>query len=115
GFGRAAAGFGDTRFSALHAALVAGAIANGGQLLRPWVVEEVRDARGAVVRRGAPEVLSIALSPASAKRVADMMLLATTEGTGRRHLRRRPLGEIQVPGKTGSLFVHDPFMDYSWF
>jgi cell division protein FtsI/penicillin-binding protein 2 len=118
GFGRAAAGFGDVRLSALHAALLSGAVANGGQLLRPYVVEEVHDAKGALLRRGEPEVLSIALSPPIAKRVGNMMLLATTEGTGRRHLQRgrsRHLGEILVPGKTGSLAVHDPFMDYSWF
>lgn len=118
GFGRSAAGFGDVRLSALHGALLSAAVANGGQLMRPLLVEEVRDGRGQVSRRGEPEVLGIALSPSAARRVGEMMALATTEGTGRRHLRRgrsRPLGDIDVPGKTGSLFVHDPFMDYSWF
>lgn len=118
GFGRAAAGFGDVRLSALHGALLVAAVANGGQLLRPYVVEEVRGADGAVVRRGTPEVLSIALSPAVARRIGQMMLLASSEGTARRHFRRAGrsfLGDIQVPSKTGSLFVHDPFMDYSWF
>ena len=118
GFGRAAAGFGDVRLSALHGALLAGAVANGGTLMRPYIVESVRDAAGQVVRQGGPEVLGIALTPAAARRVGRMMALATTEGTGRRHLKRRGyrfLGDIDVPGKTGSLFVYDPFMDYSWF
>ena len=118
GFGRAAAGFGDVRMSALHGALLAGAIANGGQLMRPYVIEETKAADGRVVRKGAPEILGVAASPAVAARVARMMALATTLGTGRRHLKRRGrrfLGDVDVPGKTGSLFVYDPFMDYSWF
>jgi hypothetical protein len=118
GFGRSAAGFGDVRMSALHGALLAAAIANGGQLMRPFVVEELRGADGAPVKRRAPEVLGVAVSPRTAERIAEMMKLATTQGTGRRHLARRGrrfLGDIAVPGKTGSLFVYNPFMDYSWF
>jgi len=111
-----AAGFGDVRMSALHAALLAAVVANGGVLVPPDLVDEVEGVElpdRADPRRVVEERVAEAL--------AGMMLRTTTEGTARkifrrdRWSRRSPLREVRVAGKTGSLADRAPFRDYSWF
>jgi cell division protein FtsI/penicillin-binding protein 2 len=113
---RAAAGFGPVRLSALHAALIAAVVANGGVLVPPELVDAVEGApappRGEPVR---------VVDEAVAQALATMMRSTTTEGTARkifrrdRWSRRSPLREVAVAGKTGSLAEKSPYRDYSWF
>ncbi|MGH9002180.1 MAG: penicillin-binding transpeptidase domain-containing protein, partial [Acidimicrobiia bacterium] len=69
-FANAAIGQGDVAVTPLQMAMVAGAIANGGMLMAPHVVAEVRDPDGRVVRRLEPEEWKRAVSPATAGIVA---------------------------------------------
>lgn len=108
-----AAGFGDVHMSALHGALIASIVANGGELVPPQLVDSVE---------GAPPLPEVqrtrAIAPAVAGALAEMMQTTTTEGTARKFFRdgrRSPLHEVLVAGKTGSLFGRDPFRDYTWF
>jgi penicillin-binding protein A len=111
-----AAGFGRVRLSALHGALIAAVVANGGVLVPPQLVEA---ADGAEVP-ASPEPRRVVEEPVAAA-LARMMRNTTTEGTARkifhrdRWSRRSPLREVTVAGKTGSLADRDPFRDYSWF
>jgi penicillin-binding protein A len=111
-----AAGFGEVRMSALHGALLAAVVANGGVLVPPDLVEAV-DGGPAPER---PEARRVVEAPV-AEALAGMMLRTTTDGTARkifrrdRWSRRSPLREVQVAGKTGSLADRQPYRDYSWF
>jgi cell division protein FtsI/penicillin-binding protein 2 len=112
GLGATAAGFGDVRLSALHAALLGAVVANDGLLVPPWLVDDV-----------VGEPLPVAAEP---RRVVDervaaaigaMMERTVSRGTARKVFRRPPpsLRGVAVAGKTGSLFERAPFRDHSWF
>ncbi len=75
------------------------AIANGGFLMKPHVVEKIIDEKGVVVQSFHPEVIRKVISEETAKRVMTL-LKATTEkgGTGEGAV---PAG-YEVAGKTGT-------------
>lgn len=107
-----AAGFGPTRLSPFHGAVLASIVANRGRFVPPVIVA---DALGA---EPPPEVpVRQVMSATVADTLARMMRSTVTSGTARRYFRpwRGPFRELSVAGKTGSLFEHDPFKDFTWF
>jgi len=111
-----AAGFGRVRLSALHGALIAAVVANGGVLAPPRLLDAVEGE--ALPPAGEPTRV---VEERVAAALARMMRTTTTDGTARkifrrdRWSRRSPLREVAVAGKTGSLHEQHPFRDYSWF
>jgi len=75
------------------------AVANGGPLMKPYVVEKITDEKGVVVRWFQPEVVRRVISENTAKKLV-FLLKATTEkgGTGAEAV---PAG-YEVAGKTGT-------------
>ena len=75
------------------------AIANGGALMRPYVVREVRDSEGRILTRQEPVELGRPISPAGADCMLKMLARVTGEGgTGR----RARVEGYTVAGKTGT-------------
>jgi cell division protein FtsI/penicillin-binding protein 2 len=116
---RTAAGFWHSYLSPLQAAMMAQALAQEGALLRPYVVDEVRDPGGQVLHNGHPQLLGRVCRPETAHQLAAMMVTTTRIGTARSSFRDRQgrfiLGEIDVAGKTGTLHGRRPFRAYDWF
>ncbi len=112
-FAKSAAGFGQVKLSPLHAAMIAGAVGNGGLAFEPSLIESVGDEEESST--GSLRLLR----PDTAATLRDMMKLTVSEGTASssfRERRKNILGDIKVAGKTGSLSNHErPFKDYSWF
>ena len=79
------------RATPLQMALVAAGIANGGEIMKPHVLGEVRDREGDVVRSFRAEAWRRAVSPEVAATVRDAMVGVATDGTAR---------ALQVPGVT---------------
>ncbi|EHM09995.1 cell division protein FtsI/penicillin-binding protein 2 [Thermanaerovibrio velox DSM 12556] len=77
------------------------AIANGGHLLKPYVVREVRDDKGNVIYRGKRTPKSAVFSPGIASYLRDSMREVVKTGTGKEA--DTPLEE--VAGKTGTAQV----------
>jgi len=76
-----------------------GVIASGGLLLRPQLVREVRDAAGATVHRFGPVVRSRAVSEATARTMAQMLMgVVSSEGTAP----DAAIPGYNVAGKTGT-------------
>lgn len=91
--------------SSLQLAVAMGAIANGGNLMRPFVVKKVTDQYGRVVEETHPHTVRRVLSADTARKVARILEGVVGEnGTG-------PLAAIsgyRVAGKTGTSQKVDP-------
>jgi len=116
GIARTAAGYEGAKISPIHAAALAGAVANGGELLRPYLIDEVRSPLGETIFDSEKRVLGRAVSEATAKQLIEMMRETTLTGTARGHFLRRSLfTRIPVAGKTGTLKGDSPEGLYHWF
>lgn len=103
-------GQGATLVTPLAIARITLALANGGQVLEPYLVELVRGPGGRVVASARPREVGQAVSAATASTVAGMMLGVVEEGTGQ----VAQLRGIDVAGKTGS--AENPHgAAHSWF
>jgi peptidoglycan glycosyltransferase len=70
--------------SALSNALVAAGVANGGVIMEPYLVQQIRDTQGAVVSTHQPTAWMTAASPQAAASVTSLMKLVVTQGTADR-------------------------------
>lgn len=74
------------------------ALANGGVLMRPILIKEIRDKKGKLIERSEPQEVGRVVSSETADKVRDMMKLVVTAGTGK--AARVP--GLEVAGKTGT-------------
>lgn len=75
-----------------------GAIANGGDLLKPYVIEEVKNASGKVIHQGKRRVRATVLGGDTADWLREAMRKTVAEGTGR----SAKSGIANIAGKTGT-------------
>ncbi|HSL57861.1 MAG TPA: penicillin-binding transpeptidase domain-containing protein [Acidimicrobiales bacterium] len=108
---QAAIGLNDVAATPLHMALIAAAVANGGDVPAPRVVNEVRDADGELLRAPGNEVWLDALNPGSAAILRTAMLETVARGTAQ----RLAIPGFEVGGKTGTAqFSTDPPLAHAW-
>jgi cell division protein FtsI/penicillin-binding protein 2 len=101
-FAQAAAGFSETKLSALGGALLAATFANGGERPVPRLVAAT-----------APEPARRVLPETVARAVEKMMIGTCRDGSAARSFGRH---DLAVAGKTGTLARDQPFyMEHSWF
>lgn len=81
----------------------AAAIANGGLLMEPHLVDRIVNENGDEVLKAAPKIERRVVSPETARMVTEMMEGAVTSGTG---IYARVSG-FEVAGKTGTAEVYD--------
>jgi peptidoglycan glycosyltransferase len=91
----------DVSATPLEMALVAGAIANHGAIMRPHVMAEIRDSEGHVARSYQPSIWLQATSPATADTLRQLMVGVVQAGTGT----GAALPGVQVAAKTGTAEV----------
>lgn len=84
--------------TALQLAAAYGAVANGGLLLRPFLVRSVRGPDGAVMEKNETEIIRRAMHPETARTMREMMRLTVTEGTGK----NAEVESLSPGGKTGT-------------
>ncbi|MFE0375857.1 penicillin-binding transpeptidase domain-containing protein [Streptomyces inhibens] len=103
----------DTAATPLQMAMVSAAVANGGQLMPPYLVDKVTDARGVMVAAGPHRPTREAMGPATAQQLQEMMIDVVAHGSGR----RAAIKGLTVGGKTGTAQhgVRNEGTPYAWF
>jgi penicillin-binding protein A len=94
----------------LQMALVAGGVANGGRVMKPYYLQEIVTPDGRVVRTTQPEQWLVATKPATADELNLMMQRVVNAGTAT----AAALEGIQVAGKTGTAEKGDG-TNLAWF
>ncbi|NLI11252.1 MAG: cell division protein FtsI [Peptococcaceae bacterium] len=105
-----AIGQGEVLVSPLQMALVAAAIANKGVIMRPYLVDNVKDSMGEVILQTAGRKWLTATTPQIAATIKEGMLEAVRYGTAT----AAAVSGTQVAGKTGS--AQNPHgATHAWF
>jgi cell division protein FtsI (penicillin-binding protein 3) len=92
----------------LQLVMAYGALANGGLLMRPQLVREVRSAKGLVSWSMEEEVIRRVVPEEIASTMRDVLVHAVTEGTGR----SASVEGLSVAGKTGTAWRFDREVGY---
>ncbi|GLV99688.1 penicillin-binding transpeptidase domain-containing protein [Streptomyces lavendulae] len=103
----------NTKATPLQMAMVAAAVANGGEIKTPYLVDRTTRGDGSQVRRTDQRTLGRAMSPATALRMQELMVKVVENGTGR----NAAIKDAQVGGKTGTAQhgVGNAGTPYAWF
>lgn len=84
----------------LQLAQIGSVVANGGTLMKPMLIKEIRDARGKTLQTFAPEIKSEnVIRPETAREVTKMLRRVVAEGTARKYIF---IPGYPAAGKTGS-------------
>jgi peptidoglycan glycosyltransferase len=105
--------FGQERLSVtpLQMAMVASAVANGGELMEPQVLKRVVDSSGHTIVNVHPKKLDRVMSRRTASELTDMMVAAVTSGTGT----AARISGVEVAGKTGTAETGAQGVNTTWF
>ena len=109
--GMSAIGAFEVAATPLQMALVAAAVANGGVVMEPYLVESVVTHDLRVISQTQPRQHGTALSASAADALHDMMVSVVQNGTGR----RAQIPGLTVGGKTGTAVPDENRRPYAWF
>jgi cell division protein FtsI/penicillin-binding protein 2 len=106
-----ASGFNKRTFiSPIHAAMLAGAVANRGNMMGPRLVRRIADGDGNLVYNSEPVHLASPVSGETARKMKVLMDETVVTGTARtafsKYLRRNGFKDLELGAKTGS--INDP-------
>jgi peptidoglycan glycosyltransferase len=93
--------FSDT-VTPLQEAMFAAAIADGGTLMKPYLVQQVTASDLSTVQGASQSVLSHAVTPSVASSVGQMMLAVVQQPEGTAFAFRQAVTGVQIAGKTGT-------------
>ena len=116
--GEAGAGFGASKLSPVHAAMMASVAGNEGKMMVPFLVDSAFDAKGQRVYLGLPQVLAQVASKNVAHEMQILMQDTVLTGTSRKYFRRKGIraDRYEIGGKTGTLSdPEDRSTLYTWF
>jgi peptidoglycan glycosyltransferase len=109
--GRLAFGQERLAITPLQMAMVAAAIANGGVLMQPYLVELIRAPGGKVVLRHEPNEVGRVMKESTADVLTRMMVSAVSAGTGT----AAQISGVEVAGKTGTAETGVAGRNTTWF
>ncbi|MFV0133659.1 penicillin-binding transpeptidase domain-containing protein [Streptomyces sp. HMX87] len=103
----------NTRATPLQMAMVAAAVAGGGQVRTPYLVERTTRAGGSTVAAAGSRPVRQAMLPSTAARLKELMTDVVSNGTGA----KAAIPGAVVGGKTGTAQhgVGNSGMPYAWF
>ncbi len=107
---QAAFGQGEVLASPLEMAMVASAIANGGTIMKPYIVNQVLDYHQNVLSQTRPQTWLQPLTAETAATLKQLMVQVVASGTGT----SAAINGVQVAGKTGTAEVANG-EPHAWF
>jgi peptidoglycan glycosyltransferase len=110
-------GFGqnDDQIVPIHMVMAAAAVANGGVMMKPYVVEAELDHQGGVLNRTQPEAWKSPITPGTATILTDLMIGVALRGTASCCIGLE--GGIPVAAKTGTAQLNaagEPEASHLW-
>ncbi len=102
---------GQVQVTPLQMAQVAGAVANGGKLIRPRFTDRIVGQDGRVEEEISPATQSQVMKGETAEQLTQMMADVVNEGTGT----AAALSDVTVAGKTGTAEVQNETLNQVWF
>lgn len=116
--GEAGAGFGASKISPIHAAMLSAASGNAGVLMAPYLVDAAFDSSGKQVYSATPLEISRIYSKKTADKMQRLMQETILAGTSRKYFRRKGTAgdRYEIGGKTGTLSdAEERGTLYTWF
>lgn len=104
-------GQGSTQVTPLHNAMMTAAIANGGVLMKPYLIDHVENVLGEEVKKFLPASAGSLITAEEAGILSDGMRMVVTEGTGS----AVRTDAYSVAGKTGSAEFEKNRETHAWF
>lgn len=95
--------------TALQLASAISVIANGGQLMKPYIIDSVRDNQGQVIKQNKPVLIRKVISIDTAMRIKKILTGVIEEGTGK----LAKVDGFSAAGKTGTAQKLEPNGAYS--
>ena len=84
--------------TALQMITALSAIANGGQLVTPYIIDEIRDTKGVLIKKTEPLIKRTFIDETVAAMLRTILVRVVEEGTGK----KARIEGIKVAGKTGT-------------
>lgn len=104
-------GQGSTLMTPMHNAMLACAIANGGTLMKPYLIDHVENAGGQIMKKFMPSAYGSLMTAEESQALTDMMVRVVKEGTGS----AVRTDAYQAAGKTGSAEFETGKETHAWF
>lgn len=108
---QAAIGQGQTQMTPLHLAMVTAMIANGGEMMQPYLIDYIENADGEIITSFEPKSLGSFISAEEADILKSLMRAVVTDGTGT----RLKSDSYSAAGKTGSAEYNSKSDSHAWF
>lgn len=106
-----AIGQGNTLITPMHNLMIVSAIANGGTLMKPYVVDHIENYVGNVVSKNMPSSYGNLITAKEAKALTNMMVEVVSDGTGY----KLNSNKYKAAGKTGSAEFNSGKSSHAWF
>ena len=108
-------GQGGVQVTPLHMAMIASSVANGGRMMKPFVVQQTRTQSGAPISTTSPSVWKTPMSPTTASTLTALMKEVVTSGTASCCLKLN--NGVAAAAKTGTAQLNpegEPERSHAW-